>query len=110
MSNITPISVGVTLEGEQLRVTLEGEQLIVYMDITRGTTQGDPLSMSMYAVAMVPLIRHLHSTIPAASQVWFADDATAVGSTSSLLEWQLVSIGPACIWIFSKFIQDIHDC
>ena len=61
------------------------------------TTQGDPLAMSMYALATVPLIRQLHSTVPDASQVWFADDATAVGTASALLDWwhHLVSAGPA---------------
>ena len=75
-----------------LFVTSQGE-----ISSCEGTTQGDPLAISMYALAVVPLIRHLHSTIPATSQVWFADDATVVGSASSLLEWwnQLVSIGPA---------------
>ena len=52
----------------------------------------------MYALAMVPLIRRkLHSTVPSTSQVWFADDATAVGPVSKLLDWwhHLVSAGPA---------------
>ena len=53
--------------------------------------------MSMYALAMVPLIRKLHSTVPDASQVWFVNDATAVGPVSKLLEWwhHLVSVGLA---------------
>ena len=51
-----------------------------------GTTQGDPLALSMYALAVVPLIRQLHSTVPDASQVWFADDAIAVATDSALLE------------------------
>ena len=76
----------------RLFVTGQGE-----ISSSEGTTQGDPLAMPMYALAVVPLIRHLHSTVPAASQVWFADDATAVGSASVLLDWwnHLVSIGPA---------------
>ena len=49
--------------------------------------QDDPLAMSMYALAVVPLIRRLRSSVPDASQVWFADDATAVGTASALLEW-----------------------
>ena len=54
-------------------------------------------AMSMYALATVPLIRQLHSTVPDASQVWFADDATAVGTASAQLDWwhHLVSAGPA---------------
>ena len=51
-----------------------------------GTTQGDPLAMSTYALAVVPLIRQLCSTVPDASQVRFANDATAVGTASALLE------------------------
>ena len=74
----------------RLFVTGQGE-----ISSSEGTTHGDYLAMSMYALAMLPLIRQLHSTVPAASQV--ADDATAVGSTSALLDWwnHLVSIGPA---------------
>ena len=53
--------------------------------------------MSMYVLAVVPLIRQLRFAVPDASQVWFADDATAVGTASALLEWwhHLVSAGPA---------------
>ena len=47
-------------------------------------TQGDPLAMVMYALAVVPLIRQLRTVVPDAKQVWFADDATAVGSLSSI--------------------------
>ena len=76
----------------RLFVTGQGE-----ISSCEGTTQGDPLAMSMYALATVPLIRQLHSTVPDASQVWFADDATAVGTASALLDWwhHLASAGPA---------------
>ena len=40
--------------------------------------------MAMYALAVVPLIRQLRTVVPDAKQVWFADDATAVGSLSSI--------------------------
>jgi len=45
---------------------------------------------------VVPLIRRLRFDVPDASQVWFADDATAVGSLSMLLTWwqHFSSIGP----------------
>lgn len=48
-----------------------------------GTTQGDPLAMPMYALAIVPLIEHLNIASNL-KQVWYADDANACGSLSSL--------------------------
>ena len=45
---------------------------------TEGTTQGDPLVMAMYALAVMPLIRQLHVVEPDACQAWFVDDAIAV--------------------------------
>ena len=49
-----------------------------------GTTQGDPLAMPMFAIGVVPLIRHLHCT---ACQVWYADDSAAAGSLLELHQW-----------------------
>ena len=54
---------------------------------TEGTTQGDPLAMVMYALAVTPLIRHLRSSDPAVSQVWYADDATGIGKCTVLWKW-----------------------
>ena len=58
-----------------------------------GTTQGDPLAMPMYAIAMIPLIRRLTGGI---TQVWYADDACACGRLSDLRLWwdQLCREGP----------------
>ena len=60
-----------------------------------GTTQGDPLAMSMYSVGILPLIHHVSGDV---KQVWYADDATAAGKLSNLnlREWwdNLVSSGP----------------
>ena len=39
-----------------------------------GTTQGNPLTMAMYALAIVPLMKVVHT--PDALQIWFADDAS----------------------------------
>ena len=44
-----------------------------------GTTQGDPLAMPMYALAMLPLMSKLPDDV---TQVWYADDACACGSAS----------------------------
>jgi len=54
--------------------------------------------MGMYALAVVPLIHRLRNEVPDTSQVWFADDASAVGSLSALLSWWqcLSSYGTAC--------------
>ena len=51
-----------------------------------GTTQGNPLAMSMFAIASVPLIEEL-SEFAGVRQFWYADDATAVGSLDDLKKW-----------------------
>ena len=60
---------------------------------TEGTTQGDPLAM---ALAIVPLIHKLRNNSPNVKQVWFADDATGVGSCETLRQWweQIKRLGP----------------
>lgn len=61
-----------------------------------GTTQGDPLAMPMYALATRPLIDALRAPNSSIKQIWYADDAFAVGKFSDLREWwdKLSSIGP----------------
>lgn len=51
-----------------------------------GTTKGDPLAMSVYAISLQPLISllHNHST---AKQCWFADDATRAGPLDEVKQW-----------------------
>ena len=64
---------------------------------SEGTTQGDPLAMAMYALAISPLIDQLRTRCPNVQQVWFADDATGAASCSNLRSWwdTLSSRGPA---------------
>ena len=50
-----------------------------------GTTQGDPLAMAMYALAVVPLVHAIATQ--GALQVWFADDASAGGRLLALRSW-----------------------
>ena len=52
------------------------------------------MNMSMYAIAMIPLICRLNND--AVAQVWYADDACAYGRLSSLHQWwnQLCKLGP----------------
>ena len=54
---------------------------------SEGTTQGDPLAMAMYALAVKPLIDRLQTNIPDVKQVWYADDATGAASCSELQAW-----------------------
>ena len=54
-----------------------GETLIS----AEGTTQGDPLSMAIYALGTVPLINGAQTE---AMQVWFADDVSAADKLVNL--------------------------
>ena len=58
-----------------------------------GTTQGCPLAMAMYAIALIPLIKELK---PLSKQVWYADDATGVDTIENLKVWfdKLLERGP----------------
>ena len=54
---------------------------------TEGTTQGDPLAMAMYALAVRPLIDGQQAHCPTVKQVWYTDDATGAGTCSELRAW-----------------------
>ncbi len=60
----------------------------------KGTTQGDPLAMPFYALATVPLINRLTTSV---AQTWYADDAAATGKFTDLRKWwdDISSLGPA---------------
>ena len=51
-----------------------------------GTTQGDNFAMSLFAIGTLPILRKLEQ-LQMVSQVWLADDATAVGRLEDLYEW-----------------------
>lgn len=61
-----------------------------------GTTQGDPLAMSLYAISLQPLITRLQLS-SSTKQCWFADDATGSGSLDDVKKWwdDLSKSGPA---------------
>ena len=51
-----------------------------------GTTQGDLLATSLYAISLQPLITRLRAS-SAVKQCWFADDATGSGSLQDVRKW-----------------------
>lgn len=61
-----------------------------------GTTQGDPISMGMYAIGLMPLLTTLAYTDRQIHQIAFADDVTAVGTISQLKQWwnNIICYGP----------------
>ena len=64
-----------------IRCIICGDEEIISVE---GTTQGDPLAMAMYALAVKPLIVKLKYNAPNAKQVWYADDATGAGTCNDL--------------------------
>ena len=64
---------------------------------TEGTTQGDPLAMAMYALAIKPLIDKLRAGCPDVHQAWYADDATGASTCTGLRKWwdELTDHGPS---------------
>ena len=54
-------------------IYMKGEGGCCKLQSREGTTQGCPLAMAMYAIALSPLLKHLQ---PMCKQVWYADDAT----------------------------------
>ena len=61
--------------------------------IKEGVTQGDPLSMFIYAVATIPMI----NGIGRPTYVWYADDASACAPLCDLKDWfsKFLHVGPS---------------
>ena len=51
---------------------------------SEGTTQGDPLTMAMYALAVKPLIGKLKFDSTNVKNIWYADDASGAGNCEDL--------------------------
>ena len=87
--SLSPIIINIYREATELFV----DGIVLFSE--EGTTQGDPLAMPLYALAITPLISRL-GDISDVVQVWYADDASAAGSLSSIRSWwdHLSSMGP----------------
>ena len=66
-------------------LVVRGSSCLLYSK--EGVTQGDPLSMFMYAVSTLPLISSLKDPLDKRKQVWYADDASACADFKSLRDW-----------------------
>ena len=49
-----------------------------------GMTQGDRLTMIVYRIGILPLIKNLKREIPDVTQTWYADDARDLGTFTRL--------------------------
>jgi hypothetical protein len=48
-----------------------------------GLSQGDPLAMILYGVALMPLAEHLRESVPDAMTPWYADDSAGAGRATA---------------------------
>uniref|UniRef100_A0A1X7V2T7 Reverse transcriptase domain-containing protein n=1 Tax=Amphimedon queenslandica TaxID=400682 RepID=A0A1X7V2T7_AMPQE len=83
IKNLCPSLSTILINCYRLEVPLSIDGEIMFS--AEGTTQGDPLAMAMYAIGILPLIRLLHKYT--VSQVWYADDAAALGQLNELHKW-----------------------
>jgi hypothetical protein len=62
-----------------------------------GITQGDPLSMIVYGLALVPLAKILHDEFPVVLQPWYANDTAMEDRVSDVARVmdRLKEAGPA---------------
>ena len=51
---------------------------------SEGVTQGDPLSMVLYGLALVPLAKYLRSEVPEVTSPFYADDSAFSGPVSKI--------------------------
>ena len=49
-----------------------------------GVTQGDPISMVIYGVALTPLTESVRAAQPNILQAWYADDSSFAGSAPAI--------------------------
>jgi hypothetical protein len=61
-----------------------------------GVTQGDPLSMVLYGLALVPLANRLRLANPTLLQAWYADDMAMAGPSTEIAKMMglLEELGP----------------
>ena len=79
----------------QLVLRRPGDEALIILS-KEGVTQGCPLAMILYGVALLPLSEVLRRKMPEAVQPWYADDAAMAGRASEVRELMtlLTRLGP----------------
>ena len=67
----------------QLIFRRKGDSCYVLLS-KEGVTQGDPISMVIYGLALIPLAESLRKAVPSVVQPWYADNATMAGPVSGI--------------------------
>ena len=70
-----------------------------------GTTQGDPLSMAIYALGTLPLVSNAKTAD--VTQAWFADDASAADKLIQLHKWWTILVDGTALWVLCQRPQDM---
>ena len=69
-----------------------------HLSSEEGCTQGDVLSMALYALGIKPLVSKLACCVPSehCKQSWYADDSSAAGKIFAIKKWwdTLTTLGP----------------
>ena len=80
----------------QLILRRRGRECIILLS-QEGVTQGDPLSMIIYGVALKPLSAAIRKEVPSVLQPWYADDMAMVGPCTGIAQAMslLEQLGPA---------------
>ena len=60
-----------------------------------GVTQGDPLLMFVYALALLPLVKKLED-ITTGPQIWYVDDSAKASNLQNIQTWldNICKLGP----------------
>jgi len=73
----------INMHKQPVELFVDGE----YIYSTKGTTQGDPMGMPVYALGVLSLIQKLNTH--AVHQIWYADDACASAKSLSMVGYLL---------------------
>eukprot|EP00956_Cyclotella_meneghiniana_P019732 scaffold34249_cov24-Cyclotella_meneghiniana.AAC.2 len=57
-----------------------------WLEGQEGLSQGDPLAMLLYGIALMPLAERMQDAVPGALQPWFADDSAIAGTSEQCAE------------------------